>query len=553
MNNYILDYKIKYLKYKQKYDLLKQTTQIGGNYANILYIIYNCKNNLITNNHDINDIKEYYELSSQHETTILFQDIDTITSNEYNLIFVIMCEDQLEDFTHNIDQITKLKTYLALNGIIYIKSNNSDLIEQLKILFLDGSFEILELPNNDKRISSLSASVDSEQCYSFKGNREYTESDDKHLVRYYGLSATTPIERWQYSNYNKDGWIDYSQNASQDIDRNINSGFTNFNIMNNGVKVVIDITRKKQHRIDTPQLTRNIRKLIENGSSSSYNPRGYNATFSSHGNKFNTDIMKNTDILLHTNRDYDSNYLIQIALTNLDQNTQDKTNQYSRRVIVENGDWGVIASKYTFMYGQIFAVLNMANGSNFGGGYKSGSSAQEENMMRRTTCSLYKEGTAPNGDKDEYKTWMAEYINGKNGLVYLDTRRDRIRVCFRDTDEYSYRFLTPNKYFPFYELRAAAINNNRNNFTEYECQKRINAQFNTLHKCGVRFVILSAFGCGAFNNPPDIVAKCYKNAIREWGQHFDVIVFAIYTPQHGGASRDSNYPVFYRVLNDLSF
>ena len=87
MNNYILDYKIKYLKYKQKYDLLKQTTQIGGNYANILYIIYNCKDDLITNNDEIDFIKKYYKLSYQTEKTISFQDIDLITSDEYNLIF----------------------------------------------------------------------------------------------------------------------------------------------------------------------------------------------------------------------------------------------------------------------------------------------------------------------------------------------------------------------------------------------------------------------------------------------------------------------------------
>jgi hypothetical protein len=173
-------------------------------------------------------------------------------------------------------------------------------------------------------------------------------------------------------------------------------------------------------------------------------------------------------------------------------------------------------------------------------------------MMRRTTCSLYKEGTKPNGDQDIYLPWMSNYINGQDGLVYLDTRRDRIRVCFRNTDENRYSFLKPNEYFPFYELRAAAINNNSNNFTTHECKKRINAQFNTLYRCGVRCVILSAFGCGAFNNPPDIVTECYKNAIQKWGQHFDVIVFAIYTPQHW-ASIDSNYLVFNKVLNNLSF
>jgi uncharacterized protein (TIGR02452 family) len=42
-------------------------------------------------------------------------------------------------------------------------------------------------------------------------------------------------------------------------------------------------------------------------------------------------------------------------------------------------------------------------------------------------------------------------------------------------------------------------------------------------------LILGAFGCGAFKNPPDIVAKAFHDVIQEsnYQSYFDHIVFAI--------------------------
>ena len=47
-------------------------------------------------------------------------------------------------------------------------------------------------------------------------------------------------------------------------------------------------------------------------------------------------------------------------------------------------------------------------------------------------------------------------------------------------------------------------------FSRAETRKRVAAQLDTLIEQGVRHVVLSAFGCGAFRNPADEVASVYR-------------------------------------------
>lgn len=57
-------------------------------------------------------------------------------------------------------------------------------------------------------------------------------------------------------------------------------------------------------------------------------------------------------------------------------------------------------------------------------------------------------------------------------------------------------------------------------------------------------MILGAFGCGAFKNKTEIVARAYKNVIADYLQAFKTIEFAVYcTPKD-----DSNYRAFERIM-----
>ena len=102
--------------------------------------------------------------------------------------------------------------------------------------------------------------------------------------------------------------------------------------------------------------------------------------------------------------------------------------------------------------------------------------------------------------------------------------------------------------FPFFELRSAAVDmrgaSRRTTYDPAELRKRIVAQLDTCMTAGVKHVVLSAFGCGAFQNPSPIVAGVYKQEVLKRKEHFDVVAFAIF---HAGYGPD-NFGVFRDII-----
>ena len=229
-------------------------------------------------------------------------------------------------------------------------------------------------------------------------------------------------------------------------------------------------------------------------------------------------------------------------------------------VRVVEQDWGAATLDYTKRYGVMFAVLNMANENSCGGGHLGGAAAQEENMFRRTDASLYCPGD------NRYDRETKAVIGGQRDEVYLDKIP---RICFRNgetsTDikssprklcNYGYTFLHPDEYFPFLELRAAALDLRKYSEAEKESPwvgaemtKRIRAQLRTLVNKSCQHVILSAFGCGAFLNNPEKVATIYKQLLlAEFKSAFKVVVFAI-VPNPG--MDNTNFTKFHKVLHEI--
>ena len=60
----------------------------------------------------------------------------------------------------------------------------------------------------------------------------------------------------------------------------------------------------------------------------------------------------------------------------------------------------------------------------------------------------------------------------------------------------------------------------------------------------VEILVLGAFGCGAFENDPFVVARAFRDAIQEYRNHFQVITFAIYCRDY----ESDNYKAFKEVL-----
>ncbi|MBP9721940.1 MAG: DUF2263 domain-containing protein [Gammaproteobacteria bacterium] len=212
------------------------------------------------------------------------------------------------------------------------------------------------------------------------------------------------------------------------------------------------------------------------------------------------------------------------------------------KVEVIQDDWGVATQKLTAQYGETFAVLNMANAYTPGGGCDQGMIAQEENMYRRSDCRLRVSDHEIGEDGRSYTAATTALVNGTTGRVAFD--KDP-RYCIKGPERPGgqgdgYEQLVTTQIFPFYELRSAAQDLRDKDgviqirlFDSKLARRKIAAQLETLIAHGQRHVVLSAFGCGAFGNPPEQMAEIYREELAKRAEKFDVVVFAIYYPGYG--------------------
>lgn len=228
----------------------------------------------------------------------------------------------------------------------------------------------------------------------------------------------------------------------------------------------------------------------------------------------------------------------QLARINLDRwhATSDAT-ESGIRVDVVPGDWGEVTRSLTRTHGVCFAVLNMANAYVPGGAYVEGAAAQEENMFRRTDCHFQVSDREYDEHLDRYRHEMTMLLSAEDGHVYLDTENPR--VCIRGPEDRSqadlgYPWLPKDEIFPFFELRAAALDlRDESDFDPNVMRNRIAAQLDTLRDHGIRHAVLGAFGCGAFRNPAHRVAQIYREEITARSGDFAVIAFAIFSAGYG--------------------
>lgn len=269
-------------------------------------------------------------------------------------------------------------------------------------------------------------------------------------------------------------------------------------------------------------------------------------------------------------------YIHNLAMSNLkrwrEETTSKDDDNVGRedicKVEIISGDWGKVTLDFTQKYGTIFAVLNMANAYEPGGGYNYGCAAQEENMFRRTDCHFSIDRMDENmvikkvGGGITYTPVMSSLLNGNDGRVYLDTASPR--VCIRGPEDLKredlgYDFLPDDCIFPFMELRAAAVDRRgccgckkikkeTNMNIMADMRRRIKAQLDTLICEGIRHVIFSAFGCGAFRNPADEVSLIYREEIEKCASEFNIIIFAIFDAGYG----PDNFRLFQGVFEGFN-
>ncbi len=183
-------------------------------------------------------------------------------------------------------------------------------------------------------------------------------------------------------------------------------------------------------------------------------------------------------------------------------------------------------------------VLNMASAHHPGGGYKYGAGAQEESLHRRSMLHLCLDG-------NRYKL----YPIPKDGAIYTP---NALVVKHSEANHY-----ISTKYpYPISFISSAAINCKQKDIIEFDGNKILTDKSTKLTKNKIEtifevaiinnhdVIVLSAFGCGAFNNPPHGISKLFKDAIDKYKVHFKYIVFAIFNDKNGGG----NVEIFSEVL-----
>lgn len=225
------------------------------------------------------------------------------------------------------------------------------------------------------------------------------------------------------------------------------------------------------------------------------------------------------------------------------------------KVVVSKKRTFEAASKYR---GNKVAVHNFASASNPGGGVVNGASAQEECLCR---CSgLYFCLNTP-------EMWAGFYTPHRNvhdplhndDIIYTPDivvfkTDERIPKLMNESDWYKVNVITcaapnlrvrPTNSYNTGDGSKAAVIKDKELLALHE--KRLRRILDVAVSEGNDTIILGAFGCGAFENNPEVVAMASRNTIKEYLYAFKTIEFAIYC-----SPRDErNFQVFERVLRSV--
>lgn len=213
--------------------------------------------------------------------------------------------------------------------------------------------------------------------------------------------------------------------------------------------------------------------------------------------------------------------------------------QYS---LVKGDTFGTALSLLSAQPQEQVLVVNFANNYHAGGGYEKGCAAQEEDLFR---CS-----TLP---------WA---FGAETEHLYPINEMDTVRGIYTPTCH----ILRSREYYAFLSeaeirrsavsvLSVAAFNRKDGRCSEAFEQgtrrftslgknvtlHRIRFMFQTAVRKGVDTLIVGAFGCGAFDNDPEVVAGLFNAAMAEYHNTLPKVVFAIIG--------DPNYDTFSRLLH----
>lgn len=199
------------------------------------------------------------------------------------------------------------------------------------------------------------------------------------------------------------------------------------------------------------------------------------------------------------------------------------------------------------------AVMNFANAFHPGGGVKKGSSAQEESLCRTSTLYplIYRRSLRDTFYKHHYDLNTPK---ASDSLIYTEG----VVICKSDEDLPK---RLPKSGWVKVDVITVAAPDLRNKPNQHALLVNGGTTMNdaelfgyhvkrAMHilTCaaakGADILVLGAFGCGAFQNNPEVVARAYKIALAEFPKVFQKVVFAVYCPPSGSV----NYEAFAKAF-----
>ena len=209
--------------------------------------------------------------------------------------------------------------------------------------------------------------------------------------------------------------------------------------------------------------------------------------------------------------------------------------------------------------GQHVAVHNFASASNPGGGVVNGASAQEECLCR---CSeLY-------FNLNTRAMWDGFYQPHRDAHdpIHNDDIIYTPGVTVFKTDTAMPELMPESDWYDVDVITCAAPNLRNQPSNKYNTgdgnkqtvmkdkdllalhEKRLRRILEVALSEGCDTIILGAFGCGAFQNNPEVVAQANRNVIKDYLHAFKNIEFAVYCSPRD----DRNFKIFERVLKVYS-
>jgi uncharacterized protein (TIGR02452 family) len=206
--------------------------------------------------------------------------------------------------------------------------------------------------------------------------------------------------------------------------------------------------------------------------------------------------------------------------------------------------------------GEYPCVLNMASGRNPGGGVLNGAGAQEENIFRRTNLFRAMYQFADYAEEYGLERSPHQYpLNRNTGGVYSD----RVTI-FRASENNGYALLQNPYQCAFVSVPAISHPELEEQdgllFLARHLVEPTKEKMRTILRIAGQFthssLVLSAFGCGAFGNPPHHIARLFQEVFNEteFRNRFKTVVFSIIDDHnsHKDHNPDGNVLPFLKVF-----